>query len=55
MYILYKNIGFDEWQAVGYFCDFPEAVCAMQEELTKKDGIAMKIEKEDEHGQTDAK
>ena len=49
MYILYHEIGPDQWQAVGYFCEFPDAVCAMQEELQKKDGGALKIEKEDDH------
>lgn len=51
MYILYRGYAEDEWQAVGYFAEFPEAVCAMEEELKKKDGNRMKIEREDEHGE----
>lgn len=51
MYILYKGISENEWQAIGYFADFPQAVCAMQEELCKEDGLRMKIEREDENGE----
>lgn len=51
MYILYQGIGKDEWQAVGYFAEFADAVCAMEEELKKKDGNRMKIEREVEHGE----
>ena len=50
MYILYSGIGEHEWQAVGYFAEFPDAVCAMEEELKKKDGTRMKIEREDDNG-----
>ena len=53
MYILYKGIesgndGKHQWQAFGYFDTFPEAVCAMQDELMKKDGNAFFIKKEGE-------
>lgn len=50
MYILYRGMASDEWQPVGWFDEFPDAVCALEEELKKKDGNRMKIEKEDEHG-----
>ena len=54
MYILYQNIGPDQWEPVGFFDTFPDAVCAMQEELRKKDGKAMMIKREGENndGQT---
>ena len=48
MYILYQGLGDNQWQAVGYFAEFPQAVCAMEEELKKNDGTAMRIEKEAE-------
>ena len=51
MYILYKGLGNDQWQAVGFFAEFPQAVCAMEEELKKNDGTAMRIEKEKENGE----
>lgn len=57
MFILYRDIGQDnnqEWQAVGYFFEFPEAVCAMEEEIRKKDGIRMKIEQEEENASKNA-
>ena len=50
MYILYRGIGNDQWEPVGYFDEFPQAVCALEEEIKKKDGQTMRIEKEDEHG-----
>lgn len=57
MFILYRDIGQDnnqERQAVGYFFEFPEAVCAMEEEIRKKDGIRMKIEQEEENASKNA-
>lgn len=52
MYILYQNTGIDQWQAIGYFADFAEAVCAMEDELRKKDGKAMMIKREGENDDT---
>ena len=49
MYILYHSTGPDQWQAVGYFCEFQQAVCALEEELKKNDGGALKIEKDGYH------
>lgn len=48
MYVLSKEIVKDCWEPVGWFDEFPEAVCALEDELKKKDGQTMKIEKEDE-------
>ena len=48
MYILYKRTGYDHWEPIGYFDEFPDAVCAMQAEMEKKDGDAMMIKKEGE-------
>lgn len=35
--------------AAGYFEAFPDAVAALEEEIKKKDGQSMKIEREDDH------
>lgn len=57
MFILYRDIGQEnspEWKPVGFFFEFPEAVCAMEEEIRKKDGIRMKIEQEEENASKNA-
>lgn len=54
MYILYRGTSEDEWQPVGFFAEFPEAVCAMEEELRKKDGQRMKIERDGEDASQNA-
>ena len=47
MYILYRVTEEGHKQPVGFFYEFADAVCAMEEELRKKDGQRMEIEKED--------
>jgi hypothetical protein len=49
MYILSKNTGNDTWEPVGYFDTFADAACALEEELKKHDGCAIRIEREDGH------
>ena len=46
MYILYRVTDEGQKQPVGFFYEFADAVCAMEEELRKKDGQRMEIEKE---------
>ncbi len=48
MYVLYRNIGPDQWEPIGFYNSFPEAVCALEEERKKEDTFAMKIESEKE-------
>ena len=49
MFVLSKNMGMDVWRPIGYFEAFPDAVAALEEEIKKKDGQSMKIEREDDH------
>ena len=44
MYVLKRN----KVEAIGYYDTFPEAVCALEEEREKEDGVELSIEFEQE-------
>lgn len=46
MYVLYKEVGPDEWQVVGYYANQPEAICAYEEERKKEDCDRFRIKHE---------
>ncbi len=47
MYVLYRGTGNDQWEPIGFYHSYPEAVCAYEEECRKEDGLTMKIEDEE--------
>lgn len=47
MYVLYKGTGNDRVE-IGWFDNFPDAQCALEAELKKKDGQTITIESEGE-------
>ena len=56
MYILQREDSPGNWAPIGFYDSFPEAVCALEDERKKEDGISLKIvnEKGDENRRSPA-
>ena len=52
MYALYRMIEAEKREPAGFYDCLPDAVCAMEEELKKEDGVTLLIVKEDMNGDT---